>query len=302
MESKTSEVELLEFLVDNHHYGINVAKIEEIISWNPVTPMPNTHEFIEGVFMPRGTMISVIDLRRCLGYTPNKPDVKHGLFFITKFSGIQTAFHIDEVLKIHKVSWENIFLPDATATAGNADLATGALRIDKHLTVILDFERIVSAINPESGVRVSDLEEYQPRNRSQSPILVAEDSKMLSQLILDCLHRAGYTKVISAINGQEAWDILCEYDRIGNVLDRVHCIITDIEMPQMDGHSLTKLVKEHNTMKRLPVIIFSSIINDVVRQKGEKVGADAQLAKPDIGKLVDLVDNLVEEYEIKQKG
>ena len=259
--------------------------------------MPNTHEFIEGVFMPRGEMISVIDLRRCLGYEPNKPDVKNGMFFITRFSGIQMAFHIDEVLQIHKVYWENIFLPDSTATAGGADLATGAVRIENRLTVILDFERIVSAINPESGVRVSDMEEYQPRNRSRSPILVVEDSKLLSKLILDCLHRAGYTNVISAINGQEAWDKLCEFDRIGNVLDRVHCIITDIEMPQMDGHTLTQLVKESNSMRRIPVIIFSSIINDVIRKKGEKVGANAQLAKPDIGKLVTLVDGLVDEYE-----
>ena len=303
LESGINELEVLEFLVGDHHYGINVAKIQEIISWHPVTPMPNTHEYVEGIFMPRDKMISVIDLRRCLGFEPHKVGEKSGLFFITNFSGLSTAFHIDEVLRIHRVSWENVHLPDTTAAAGEADLATGAVQIEGHLTVIIDFERIVSTINPETAIKVSEMEEYQARrDRSRSPILLAEDSRMLSKLIKGCLNQAGYTNVITNVNGQEAWDQLCAFDSNGNVLDKVHCIITDIEMPQMDGHMLTKQVKDHPVMKNIPVIIFSSIINDVVYKKGKDVGADAQLSKPEIGKLVELVDGLVEKYEEERAG
>ena len=102
-------------------------------------------------------------------------------------------------------------------------------------------------------------------------------------------------------NGQEAWDKLVEMTKNGTVLDDVHLIITDIEMPLMDGHRLTKLVKENDTMKKIPLIIFSSLINEEIRLKGESLGADAQLTKPEIGKLVSAVDELIEEYESGRK-
>lgn len=294
-----NELEVMEFMVGNHHYGINVAKIQEIIAWHPVTPVPNINPCIEGIFMPRKQMISVIDLRRCLGFEPFQPGDKKGLFIITQFSKLTTAFHIDEIRGIHRVSWENIHVPDTSAEAGGADLATGVVRIEDHLTVVLDFERIVSSINPEAGVKVSDLDEYEAKDRSATPILLAEDSKMLSKLIQECLRRAGYTNLIVNENGQEAWDKLNEFAADGQekVLKKVHCIITDIEMPKMDGHTLTKLVKGHNWMKKIPVIIFSSMINDVIYKQGEELGADAQLTKPEIGRLVSVVDEMVERHE-----
>ena len=117
------------------------------------------------------------------------------------------------------------------------------------------------------------------------------------KLIQECLTKAGYTNLILCENGQEAWNKLRELEEQGDVLESVHCIITDIEMPQMDGHRLTKLVKSDDIMKNIPVIIFSSLINDEIRRKGEALGADAQLTKPEVGKLVDNVDRLVDQYE-----
>lgn len=107
--------------------------------------------------------------------------------------------------------------------------------------------------------------------------------------------------MIVNMNGQEAWDKLCEMKERGTVLDDVHCIITDIEMPLMDGHRLTKLVKENEVMKKIPVVIFSSLINEEIRLKGESLGADAQLTKPEIGKLVSAIDGLIEKYEAGRK-
>ena len=300
LESGTNELEILEFKVANNFYGINVAKIREILTYQHVTPVPNSHPFVEGIFMPRDTMISVINLRRCLGYEED-PDVE-GLFFITNFNSLNTAFHVDEVLGIHRVSWEDINSPDSTISAEDAGVSTGVIKLEDRLVVILDFEKIVTNINPETGLKVSDMDAYEERDRSQSPILICEDSPLLSKLITECLRKAGYTNLIVNPNGQEGWEKLVEFDKNGTVLDDVHCIVTDIEMPKMDGHRLCKLVKENETMRNIPVIIFSSLINDEIRRKGESLGADAQLTKPEIGKLVAAIDGLVDEYEMARKG
>ncbi len=299
LESGTNELEVLEFKVGDNFYGINVAKIREILLYQPVTALPNSHPCVEGIFMPRDTMISVISLRKCLSIeTPAKDD---GLFIITNFNNLNTAFHVDEVLGIHRVSWEEIIKPDATISSDESGVSTGVIKLENKLVVILDFEKIVSDINPETGLKVSDMDNYEEKDRSQSPILIAEDSPLLSKLICECLRKAGYTNLNINMNGQDAWDKLVAMYNEGNVLDKVHCIITDIEMPLMDGHRLTKLVKENDTLKKIPVIIFSSLINDEIRRKGESLGADAQLTKPEIGKLVEAVDDLVAKYESARK-
>lgn len=295
LESGTNELEILEFRAGNNFYGINVAKINEILLYQQVTPVPNAHPCIEGIFMPRDTMISVINLRKCLGLDEKFDN--DGLFVITNFNSLNTAFHVDEVLGIHRVSWEEIIKPDSTINSDESGVSTGVIKLSDRLVVILDFEKIVSDINPETSLKVSDMDSYEARDRSASPILIAEDSSLLQKLIVECLKKAGYTKIIINDNGQEAWDKLCEFKEDGNVLDNVHCIITDIEMPLMDGHRLTKLVKEDEVMKKIPVVIFSSLINDQIRRKGESLGADAQLTKPEIGKLVEAVDELIERYE-----
>lgn len=295
LESGTNELEILEFKIADNHYGINVAKIREILLYQPVTPLPNSHPCIEGIFMPRDTMISVINLRKCLNLSDN-PD-SDGLFIITNFNKLNTAFHVDEVLGIHRVSWEDIIKPDATISSDDSAVSTGVIKLEDKLVVILDFEKIVADINPETGLKVSDMDSYAERDRSNSPILIAEDSTLLSKLICECLRKAGYTNLLVNMNGQEAWDKLVQLNKAGTVLDDVHCIITDIEMPLMDGHRLTKLVKENDTMKKIPLIIFSSLINEEIRVKGESLGADAQLTKPEIGKLVEAVDSLIDKYE-----
>ncbi len=296
LENGTNELEVLEFTLAGNHYGINVAKIREILTYQPVTPIPNAHPCVEGIFMPRDTMISVINLRGCLGLPDNEKD---GLFIITNFNKLNIAFHVDEVCGIHRLSWADIITPDATINIEENGVSTGVIKLEDRLIVILDFEKIVTDISPETGLQVSDLEGLEERNRSDSPILIAEDSPLLSKLITDCLKKAGYTKLIVNNNGQEAWDKLCEFQKDGSLDDKVHMVITDIEMPLMDGHRLTKLVKEDEDLKHIPVIIFSSLVNEEMRRKGEMLGADAQLTKPEIGKLVSAIDNLLDERKEK---
>ncbi len=292
LESGTNELEVLEFTLGNNHYGINVAKIREILTYQPVTPVPNSHPSVEGIFMPRDTMITVVNLKRCLGMPENAEG--EGLFIITNFNKLNIAFHVDTVVGIHRVSWEAIIKPDSTINTEQNSASTGVIKMENKLIIILDFEKIVTDISPETGLKVSDMEHLTDRERCDSPILIAEDSPLLSRLITDCLKKAGYTNLIVTMNGQEAWDKLTQYEKEGNVREKVHCIITDIEMPLMDGHRLTKLVKTNDVMKKIPVIIFSSLVNEEMRLKGARLGADAQLTKPEIGNLVEAVDSLID--------
>lgn len=290
LESGTNELEVLEFTLGDNHYGINVAKIREILQYMPVTPVPNTHPSVEGIFMPRDTMITVINLKNCL----NLPQTdEKGLFIITNFNKLNVAFHVDQVIGIHRVSWENIIKPDETLTGEHGGTATGVIKMNDRLIVILDFEAIVASISPQTGLRVNDIDEMEARDRSDATILIAEDSALLSKLITECLKKSGYTNLIVEENGQEAWDVIKAMQAKGDITKHLDCIITDIEMPLMDGHRLTKLVKSDAELRDIPVIIFSSLVNEEMRKKGEQLGADAQLTKPEIGKLVEAIDKLL---------
>lgn len=294
LENGTNELEILEFMIGDNHYGINVAKIKEIVQYQNVTPVPNAHPFVEGIFMPRDVMITVIDLAKATKSAPSA-SVSKDMMIITNFNRLNIAFHVHRVCGIHRVSWSEIITPDSTINSKDAGITTGVVKIDGKLIVILDFEHIVNDISPETGLKISEVEKYASRERNQIPIYIAEDSALLMKLISDSLKKAGYENLNLSVNGQECWDKLSalagQYP--DNINEKVGMVITDIEMPLMDGHRLTKLVKSDNTLKSVPVVIFSSLINDEMKIKGEALGADAQLSKPEIGMLVEEIDKLL---------
>jgi len=289
LESGTNELEILEFKLGNNYYGINVAKVREILPYQKPTPVPNSHSSVEGIFMPRDIIITVIDLAKNLHITDTS-DTRSDMTIVSNFNQIHVAFHVHGIEGIHRVSWKDINKPDDTVSS----IATGIVKLNNKLVIILDFEQILANINPETGLKTADIASLGARERSSKPILVVEDSPFLLNLILESLHNAGYMNVSTAANGELAWKKLSEIKEQKAVKDKVACIITDIEMPQMDGHHLTKLVKSDSLLKELPVIIFSSLINDEMRKKGEMVGADAQISKPEIGILVEVIDELIQ--------
>ncbi len=299
LENGTNELEVLEFTLGGNHYGINVAKVREILTYEKVTPVPNSHPSIEGIFMPRDTMITVVNLKKSIGIPENE---EKGLLIITNFNKLNIAFRVDSVLGIHRVSWEEIIKPDATINTAGAGVSTGIIKMDNKLIIILDFEKIVTDISPETGLKISEIDELGERERRNIPIVIAEDSPLLNRLITDSLKKAGYVNLMINNNGKEAWDKICEIKRKGNVEQQVGCVITDIEMPIMDGHRLTKLIKDDPQLNDIPVIIFSSLVNDEMRRKGEQLGADVQLAKPEIGNLVREIDKLFIRKQKKQQG
>ena len=290
LENGTNELEILEFKLGNDSYGINVAKITEIITYQQVTPVPNAHPSIEGIFMPRDKMITAIDLKNCLQRGVQEPG---GLFIITNFNRLDIAFHVDSVVGIHRVSWTAIIKPDATVNTVETGVSTGIVKFDSRLVIILDFEKIVTDISPETGLKIAEIDELGERSRSEVPIVMAEDSALLHKLISDSLKKAGYVNLVDFVNGQEAWNYIAAAEVEGTLRQKVGLVITDIEMPIMDGHRLTKLIKDNDATKYIPVVIFSSLVNDEMRRKGEQLGANAQLSKPEIGNLVRVIDELV---------
>ena len=291
LESGTNEIEIMEFTISDVLYGINVAKVREIMLCEPVKFMPHTHPAVEGIFKPRDLVITVIDLPKYLGDGTNVPNPKD-IFIVTNFNNMNIAFRVHTVVGIRRISWTDIQKPDKTISGGDDSVATGIAQCGSDLVTILDFEKIVAEIAPETSIQMSEIDQLGPRERDSRAILIAEDSILLSKMIRESLNKAGYTNLSMFGNGRDLWEHLLDIKQRHRIDEEAALIITDIEMPLMDGHRLTKLVKEDPETADIPIVIFSSLVNDEMKRKGEALGANAQLSKPEIGNLVRIIDEL----------
>ncbi|WP_078427035.1 chemotaxis protein [Alkalihalobacterium alkalinitrilicum] len=293
LETGTNELEIVMFHVGTGLFGINVLKVREIINPLPITETPNSHSYIEGVIRLRQEVIPVVDLSKVLNFPPsNQPE--QDKFIISELNQVKVAFHVHSVTRIHRISWQQIEKPSQLSQGEQAQ-TIGIVKMDEGMALLLDFEKIVVDISPESGVNVESLKVLGPRQRSIKNLVAAEDSAILRKLLSDTLAEAGYDNVRFFENGQAAWEFLDSLanDTSKNPLEEVNLLITDLEMPQMDGHHLTLKVKENPRLSDLPVVIFSSLITDDLFHKGEKVGASAQISKPEIVQLVQKIDELI---------
>lgn len=288
LESGTNELQLLEFFVGKKSFGINIAKVSEMMSYCPVTPMPQTNEAIEGIFMPRDKIITVVDLHKILNIPLEEGN--EGMFIVCEFNTIHVAFHVSSVSGMRRISWTNIEKPPTVAQDEHAGLVTGIAKLNDKMILVLDFEKIVADLNQSAGLDTEGIEDASKHSDVDftKHIVIAEDSPLLNKMIMDALHTTGFKNIMSFTNGADAWSYIQNFRQLGdNVLDEVSLLITDIEMPQMDGHRLTKLIKEDKVLSKIPVFLFSSLIDDMMRKKGESVGADEQFSKPQMGQLVD---------------
>ena len=301
LESGTNEIEIMEFTIDGNLYGINVAKVKEIMIAEPVKPMPHAHPAVEGIYKPRDEVLTVVDLPKYLNGENNHKG-ERDIFIITNFNKMFIAFRVHSVVQISRISWTDIQKPDKAVSGGAESVATGIAQCGGDLVTILDFERIVAEIAPETSIQIEEIETLGPRSRNEKPIWIAEDSILLSKMIEDSLRKAGYVNLRMYPNGRELWEALNLLPKDQPISRHVGLIITDIEMPQMDGHRLTKLVKENERYKGIPLIIFSSLISDEMRIKGRQLGADEQLTKPEIGHLVSVMDHLLMRTAQEQGG
>ncbi|EAE1253101.1 chemotaxis protein CheV, partial [Listeria monocytogenes] len=272
---------------------INVLKVKEIIHPLEVTPVPDSNPAIEGVSQVRGEIMPVVNLARVMKLPEIEPE--NTKFIITELNQMKIVFRVDEVHRIQRISWEQIEEPEKLSI-GLEELAVGIVKLDGNLVLLLDYEKIIYEISGNADFAVTGEDRMARKvNREEKTIFIAEDSQMLRQLLEDTLHEAGYTNLQFFANGREAQEHIFKLlkEQKEQTFENVNLLITDIEMPQMDGHHLTKVIKEDEIGRELPVVIFSSLITEDLEHKGAGVGADAQVSKPNIHQLINILDELV---------
>jgi two-component system chemotaxis response regulator CheV len=292
LETGTNEFEIVEFTVGEVSYGINVAKVREIIKPISVTKLPGVPPIVEGVIELRGRVMPLVNLGTRLEAQGFNEQERH--IIVCEFNQTYIGFLVNTVLRIHRISWERM---EPVPETSDTEITTGLIKMDGKLIVLLDFERILTEVSPEIAKKLH----YAPQSNGEvvkermgKRIIVAEDSKLLRNLLTETLRNAGYSNLSAFENGKLAWDELEKLADRDDPIDKyVNIVITDIEMPQMDGHHLLKKIKEHDKLKALPVFIFSSLINEEMRRKGEGLGADFQITKPEIEMLIDAIDKRI---------
>lgn len=312
LDVNSNELELIEFYIDEvqsdgssyrGYYGMNVAKVIEIIRQPEVTGMPSKHHVAAlGTFNLRGRVLPLVDLAAWLGKKMVRNDALKVI--VSEYSGVVTAFLVSGVTRIHRMSWSQVEPPSKHVQSYSEQSVTGVVRIDDRILFILDMEQLIAAMNPnlDMNLMVDRMEEQdgaKVEDADQFHILVADDSLSIRTIITRTLERAGY-RVTKASSGKEAWDILEDLRRqstdtgvpLHSLLD---VVISDIEMPEMDGHALTRKIKGDPVLKQLPVVLFSSLITDTMRQRGREAGADYQISKPDLSNLTKQVRLIITE-------
>jgi len=291
LESGTNELEILVFDVGRYVFGVNVAKVREVLPSPAITHLPNAHPSIRGVFKLRNQVVPCVSLADYLGEYEGD-GAREGTCILTDLNQQQTAFLVDRVERIHRLSWENVLavppLDDLAQTP-----VTALARCQDRLILMLDFEMILDQVT-EQYFRTEHVENPAALPREQAVILLAEDSPTVREAISQTLSSSGYSQLVVFENGKQAWHWLEEKANNnppqGSICDLV---IADIEMPQVDGLHLTKRIKGHPQLSHIPVLLYSSIITPENKRKGEAVGANAQVAKPDLCHVVEYADNLI---------
>lgn len=300
LESGTNEFEIVEFSIGNVHYGINVAKVREVIQRAPVTAMPQAHPYIDGLFTLRGKAIPLVNLPRCLN-VQSTGEAKNVI--VTDINNYGIAFLVENVSRIHRISWKDM---EPSPEVGDQSRVVGIVKMSDRIVLLLDFETIIAEINPEINAKLTTVEEATTDTKSLRAdvhVVVAEDSAMLRDLLVTTLHDSGYRFVRDFSNGQDAWEYLRNLAaKDGPIQNHVGVIVSDVEMPKMDGHRMLKLVRDNERLHEVPFVLFSSLINEEMRLKGESLGASGQISKPEISQLIGLLDNLIFGKPLKKPG
>lgn len=297
LEAGTNELEIVEFSIKEALYGINIAKVREIIKADiDLVSVPDAHPSIEGAINLRGSIIAVVNLARHLKVDA-PVDRKNNRIIITEFNKVVIGFLVTSVARIHRISWKAVEQPSQMLQTDQG-YAVGIVKIQEKVIFLLDFEKISSHINPRAHLQDPASDEYSAPSavdRGSKRIFVVEDSDFIRRMIIDHLHKAGYNTDVAS-NGEEAWNKLAVISALPNqpdVAQYYNLMVTDIEMPQMDGLHLIKRVKDAPRLKRLPCIAFSSMISKELMFKCKSVGSDGEISKPEINQLVELVDSKV---------
>lgn len=313
LESGTNELEIIEFHLEKLlpsgqtktcYYGINVAKVREVIRVPETTDYPNAQPHMIGVFSSREILTPLVDLAGWLG-VPTRKEIDNKFVIVTDFNRMTNGFLIDSISRIHRISWNDVESPSQFLESGEQDCVVAVVRKEGKLIMILDFEKIIADINPELSMekydvkvdRSVDLNQKMVGKRNAKTVMVVDDSAFIRSLIQDTLSTAGYN-VIACKDGVEAYEKLMDIQRIAKeenlpVSELIDAIVTDVEMPRMDGMHLVKRLRDSEVYTKTPIVMFSSLMSEDNRHKAMTLGANDTITKPEIGKLVSMMDNYI---------
>ncbi|MEX2186193.1 MAG: chemotaxis protein CheW [Pirellulales bacterium] len=291
LESGTNELEVLVFNIAEFNVGINVAKVREVFPRPNITALAKSHPSVRGVFRLRDRVVPCVSLADHLGIATTGPEAESTMI-LTDFNQQQTAFLVDRVERIHRLSWEKVMgMPPLEALRQTP--VTAVVHCDNRLIVMLDFEMIIDQVT-QQAYRVGPIANTLNLPREQLRIVMCDDSPTIRQALSTTLRDSGYTQLEIFENGAQAWDwIEQRLAETGSAAGVADLIISDIEMPQVDGLHLTKRIKQNPQLRELPVLLYSSIVTPENMKKGAAVGADMQISKPELNKIVEVADGMI---------
>jgi len=296
LDSGTNELEVLVFGMGGQVYGVNVAKVREVILPVEVSASPDQPPAVLGVFNLRNRVLPLVDLHYYFEIEPHDANPKNRRIIVTEFNGEHAAFQVENVEQIYRISWTDVrSVPQIHKSQQFA--VTGITEINNRLVLMIDFESVFDHISTQDKLHVETVENELGVDRVSCRILLAEDSNFMRSIMEKVLSNSGYTQFKSFTNGADAWQALqASGDDAQPSFD---VVITDIEMPQMDGLALTRNIKSTSHLEHLPVLLFSSLITDATRHKGEQVGADEQITKPQLPEMIHILDRWAQERSAK---
>ncbi|WP_432737898.1 chemotaxis protein [Maridesulfovibrio sp. FT414] len=311
LDTGTNEFEIIEFYIDEvsrsgdgrDYFGINVAKVLEVVE-APVgmeSAEGAPHPSFLGTMSLRDIILPVIDLSVWLGIERKPSDFE--LIVVTEINNVVTGFLVTGVTQIHRIGWGDLKTPNKFIADMDSNCITGTVELDDRFVLMIDLERILGELDPEMAER-SDGNSYVAPEKYTA--VLVDDSVSVRALLNKNFDAANFDVHLFS-NGLEAWEGLQEMNRQareqgGSIANVVDILVSDIEMPQMDGYTLTKNVKEHADLSALPVILFSSLITKGLYHKGEAVKADDQITKPEFNELTGRAIALIEKYRAKHRG
>ncbi len=285
LEAGTNEFEIVEFVIRSsnrpYHFCINVAKVREVIRFPEVVHVPDAHKAIVGTANIRQNLVPIIDLGYWLGL---RSEVSHNdsKVIVTYFNHMSNGFMVDEVVRIHRITWADIKDYSAITDFQMVESVLGVINIQDRMIQLLDFESIISEINPNTKLMNTTIDMSLADKRKGLSVYMAEDSPVIRRLLVQNFTKAGY-QVKAFENGSL---LLKEIGR--QVPDLV---VTDLEMPVTSGDYVVRKLRESFPASRLPIIVFSSMASEENERKLIGLGANKFIGKPELSLLVSLVDD-----------
>lgn len=284
LQSDTNELEIVEFCIDEgtkqNFFGVNVAKVREIIRRPELTSAVSSPPSVAGMMCLRNKVIPVLDLAMILGKYPEKIADR---IVVLEFNQVTVGVLVNSVTRIYRLSWERVERPNRICESA---YMTSLVKMEDRIILILDFERIIAELSESSALQTVDDDVLGDCQVTTRRVLVADDSSFIRASICKTLRNVGYT-VEEAVDGEEAW-LMIESKLAAGVFD-IDLLITDIEMPKMDGLHLTSRIRKDSRLANFPIFIFSSLASEDNKRKWQSLGANGILTKPDLPRLVQIV-------------